>query len=104
MCRRVALTRRRPPGAADVREHDAVGLRLLEPMPDRPPRAHVLRLLLCPHDLTEIRVAAKDLRGLLDRERIELLEPRDGNGLGARPVFVPGDVVIDLPLAEDEPP
>src|SRR5438445_4674461 len=103
MRRRIALARARAPGAPDVPENDALGLRLLEAVADRPPRTHVLRLLLRPHDLAEVRVAAEEPGRLLDRERVELLEPRDRDRLGARPLLVADDVVVDLALAEDEP-
>ena len=63
---RVALARARAPGAADVL--DTLGLRrrlrggLLEPMPDRPPRAHVLWLFLRPDDLANLRIAGDERR------------------------------------------
>ena len=53
--------------------------RLLEPVADRPPRAHVLRLLLGPHDLAEPRIPSQKRLHRLDGERVELLEPRDRN-------------------------
>ena len=55
---------------------------LLEPVADRAPGAHVLRLLLRPDDLLERRVRRDELARRRDRERVELLEPRDRD-LGA---------------------
>src|ERR671930_6107 len=52
---RVALARARPPRPADVPKHDTHRQRLLEPVPDRAPGAHVLRLFLCPDELLEVR-------------------------------------------------
>ena len=37
------------------------------------------------------------------RERVELLDPRDRDRVGAGAQLVPDDVVVDLPGAEDEP-
>src|SRR5256714_11689486 len=76
---RVALARARPPGTADVAELHALGERLLEPVSARTPGPHVLRLLLCPDDLFQVRVRRDQLRGLADRERIQLLDPGDGD-------------------------
>ena len=47
-----------------------MGRRGLEAMADRPPGSHVLRLLLGPHDLPEVRVGPGKRRGRLDRERV----------------------------------
>ena len=101
---RIALARARTPRAADEAQRHAVGLRLLEPVPDRTPRAHVLRLLLHPHDLGEIRIASRQLGRGLDGERVELLEPGDRDVLGARVALAADEVVVDLPRAEHEPP
>jgi hypothetical protein len=100
---RISLARARTPWAADVEERHAFGLRLLEPVADRPPGTHVLRLLLRPDDLAEVRVPAQERRRLLDRERIELLDPGDGDEVGARAVLVTGDVVVDLSRTKNEP-
>jgi hypothetical protein len=72
-------------------------------VPDRAPRSHVLRLLLRPHDLAESRVAAKRLGDGLCRERIELLDPRDRDGVRALAQLVADDVVVDLAGAKDQP-
>src|SRR5215208_2740180 len=98
---RVALRRRRSPGPADVAKRYAVR-GALEPMADRAPRPHVLRLLLHPQDLAHVRVLAHEFRSRVDRERIQLLEPPDGDVPRARACLVPDDVVVDLPRAEDE--
>src|SRR5436853_6579762 len=82
--RRVALARARAPRAAGVAERRRLRQRLLEPVADRPPGAHVLRLLLRPDDLLERRVRPQQLAGRFDRERVELLEPRDGDVLRLR--------------------
>ena len=68
-------------GAPDVAHRDAAG-RLLEPVADRAPGAHVLRLLLRPDDLVERRVRRDELARRLDRERVELLEPGDRDLVG----------------------
>src|SRR5215470_15797840 len=99
----IALARAGAPGPSDVAERNVLGSRLLEAMSGRPPRAHVLRLLLRPDDLLERRIGADELRGLLDRERVELLQAGDGNVPGLRAPLVPDDVVVDLPAAEHEP-
>src|SRR5205823_8827587 len=101
--RRVALARARAPRAAGVGEQDAEVLqRRLEAVANRPPGAHVLRLLLGPDDLTEVRVSGDELGIGLDRKRIELLEPGDGDVSCPGAFFVSGNVVIDLSRAHDE--
>ena len=86
---RIALARRGAPGAADVgdagdRRAGAGGV--VEPMADRAPGAHVLRLLLRPDDLLEAAAAPRcSSASGLDRERVELLEPRDRDVGRARP-------------------
>src|SRR5439155_10647375 len=97
---RVALGGTGPPRASDVAKLDACR-GLLEPVANRAPRAHVLRLLLRPDDLLEARMGRDQRRGCLGRERVELLETGDRDGV--RPRLVAGQVVIDLPGAEDEP-
>ena len=101
---RIALARARAPGAADVVQRHAVGLRLLEPVPDRPPRAHVLRLLLHPDDLAQVRIARRRAPS----------PSRPGTGRAARSArprpgpatpsqqLVADDVVVHLPLADDQ--
>src|SRR5579862_2137102 len=79
---RIPLARARAPRAADVEERDALRLRLLEPVANRPPCAHVLRLFLHPDELAEVRVAGEQRLRLLDREGIQLLEPRNGDSGG----------------------
>src|SRR5262249_27797298 len=100
---RVALARARPPRPADVEEGHPFGLRLLEPVPEGAPGAHVLRLLLGPHELAEVRIGPDPRSRLLDRERVELLDARHRNGRRALAVLVADDVVVDLALAEHEP-
>src|SRR3954468_6675591 len=104
VCRRVALARARPPGAADVAEPDAWRQVLLEAVPNRAPRPHVLRLLLGPDDLRKARIRRDEGGLLLDRERIQLLDPCDRDVFGGLAQLVPGEVVVDLAGAEDEPP
>ena len=62
--------------------------------------AHVLRLLLGPHELLERGIAADELGELVDGERVQLLEPRDGDL--RRPV-AGEEVVVELSRADDEP-
>src|SRR6266699_1169623 len=90
--RRVTLRRRGAPRTADVTKGDAAR-RLLEAVADRPPRAHVLRLLLYPHDLVQVRIPANELGRGFDRGRVELVEPRDGDAARVRAPLVPDDVV-----------
>src|SRR5262249_17823338 len=100
---RIALARARTPRPADVEQRHAFGLRLLQAVPERAPRAHVLRLLLGPHDLAHVRIAAHELGGLLDPERIWPLDPGHGDAPPRIAVLVADDVVVDLPLTEHEP-
>src|SRR6186713_2814018 len=100
---RVALAWAGAPRTAAVAQLDLGRQALLQPVPDRAPGAHVLRLLLRPHDFAEIRVAGEHGLCALGRERIELLEPGDGDAARICALLVTGDVVIDLPLAEHEP-
>src|SRR5205085_1371323 len=86
---RVALAGARAPGAADVAELDALGQVLLQPMADGAPRAHVLRLLLRPDDLGQSRIGGDERGLLLDRERIELLDPGDRDMTRAVAELVP---------------
>ena len=72
-------------------------------MAGRAPGAHVLRLLLRPHDLLERRVRRDQLPRRLDRERVQLLEPRDRDAFGVLVRLVADDVVVDLSRAENEP-
>src|ERR1700720_467746 len=95
---RIALARARAPRAADVEERHGLGLRFLEPMPKWPPRAHVLRLLLRPYDLAQIRIVAKKRSRVFDRERVQLLDSRHCHARRAFAVLVSDDVVVDLAL------
>src|SRR5262249_46803125 len=102
---RVALARARPPGTAHVLHARArIGTRgrFLESVANRAPRPHVLWLLLGPDDLAHPRVRRDEGRHELQRERIELLEPRDRDRGRRRTELVADDVVVDLAAAEDE--
>src|SRR5205809_7898845 len=103
VCGRIALAGARTPGAADVTERDALGQVLLQAVTDRAPRPHVLGFLLRPDDLDQPRVRGDERGLLLDRERIELLDPRNRDVPSAVAELVPREVVIDLSGAEDEP-
>src|SRR6266571_306373 len=85
---RISLRGRRAPRPADVPQRDA-GLtqRLFEPVPNRAPCAHVLRLLLGPHDFSQGGIGSEEPCVLLDRERIEQLEPSDCDLPGIRPLL-----------------
>src|SRR5262249_52460651 len=100
---RIALTRAGAPRTADVEERHAFRLRLLEPVSDRAPGSHVLRLFLRPHDFAQVRVSGQQRLRALGRERIELLDPRDGPAVRLGWLLGAADVVVDLPLAENEP-
>ena len=106
MGRRIALARRgapRAPDVGDARHRRARAGRVVETVPDRAPRPHVLRLLLRPDDLLEPRQAGDQLGDRVDRERIELLQPGNGDARRAGARAVADDVVVDLAAAEDEP-
>src|SRR6059058_1698590 len=96
----IALARARAPRPACVHELHGVRLRLFETVADGAERSHVLRLLLHPHELAQAGVPAQQVRRLLDRERIELLQPCDRDSLRLAAPLVAGDVVVDLPRAE----
>src|SRR5207302_9027579 len=57
----IALARARAPRPAGVVERHRLGQGLLEPVADRAPGAHVLRLLLRPDDLLERRIRPQEL-------------------------------------------
>src|SRR5919106_5959872 len=97
---RIALALARTPRAADVLHSRDVGCarrRLFEAVPDRAPRAHVLRLLLRPDDLADLGIRSDELGDLLERERIELLETTDRDIGRDGPMLVRHDVVVHLP-------
>src|SRR5262245_27616437 len=96
MRRRVALARACAPRPACVRDVDAVRSRHLEPVPDRAPRTHVLRLLLRPDELAELGVRGHQGGRGLDWEGVELLDPGDGNGPCVAALLMPLDVVVEL--------
>src|SRR5438270_9501932 len=98
----IPLARARAPRPSRVHELHGVRLRLLETVADGAERSHVLRLLLHPDELAQARVAAQQIRRLLHRERIQLLEARDRNALRLAAPLVAGDVVVDLARAQDE--
>ena len=100
----IALARAGAPRAADVAERHAVRDRLLEPVPDRAPGAHVLRLLLRPDEFLEMWERPHELGRRVDREWVELLQPADRDPVGRPAQLVGGEVVVDLPGAEHEPP
>src|ERR671931_502902 len=76
--RGIALAWTGAPRPAGIDERDLrIAQRRLEAMADRPPRAHVLRLLLRPRDLAQVRIRGHQPGVRVDRERIELLEPGD---------------------------
>src|SRR5437773_12356999 len=93
---RVALTGARPPGSSGVAEGDALGQRLFEPVPDRAPRTHVLRLFLRPDELFQVRVRAHELGRRQDRERVELLQPAEREPRSLPPPLVAGGAVVAL--------
>src|SRR4051794_1897809 len=102
MRRRIALGGAGAPRTPDVADGNAVG-RLLQAMPDRAPGAHVLRLLLRPDDLVQVRVRGDQPMRCDRRERIELLDTRDGDARVVAGELLADDVVVDLPGAEHEP-
>src|SRR5215831_3157722 len=79
MGRRVALGRGRARRAADVAEVDALGNQLGHPAEHHAPRAHVLRLLLDPEDLLQVRILGDEAGDLVAREGVQKLHPGDGD-------------------------
>ena len=92
---RIALARACSPTPPDIAQRPA-GNGLLEPMPDRAPGAHVLRLLLRPDDFGEPRVGGDEARGLLGRERVELFDASDRDRWRLGSKLVADDVVVEL--------
>src|SRR4029079_9522680 len=99
----VALRGPAPPRPADVPQSHALGQRLLEPVPDRTPGAHGLRLLLRPDALLPPWKRPHELAVGVDGERIELLDPPDRDGVRLLAQLVSDEVVVDLPGADHEP-
>jgi len=81
-----------------------VGERLLQPVPDLVPRALVLGLLLAPDDLLRVRIPRNRARVLLDRERIELLDPHDRDAIELLRAARLDELVVDLAAAEHDAP
>src|SRR3954451_6045799 len=71
---RIALTRARAPRPAGEAEADPFRQGLFEAVPDRAPGARVLRLLLSPDQLFEVRERADERGRSRDRKRVELLQ------------------------------
>src|SRR5262245_15956020 len=67
------------------------------------PRTHVLRLLLRPDELRDVRITREQLVVGGHRERIDLLQAGNGDPFGLPVGRMPDDVVIDLARAKDEP-
>src|SRR6185312_750421 len=94
---------RRRRRAAGV-EHDApLAQRLLQAVADLVPGALVLRLLLTPHHLTQIRIACEHRLVVLGRERVELLDAYQCHI--AYGILAPRlqQIEVDLAAAEDHP-
>ena len=100
---RVALAGAGALGAADVAELDALGHELGHAARHHLPGAHVLRLLLDPDDLLEVRIAGDQLGDLLARERVEQLDAGDRDLRRRLALLVAVDVVVDLAAAEHQP-
>src|SRR4051794_1384672 len=95
-------SRRRRAGPTRVEELLLARQRLLKAMTNLVPRALILRLFLAPDDLFRVSVTACDLRVLLDRERIQLLDAHDrdaGDVLGAPKL---GEIEVDLAAAKHD--
>src|SRR5688572_20698834 len=75
MPRRGTFRRARIPAATDVAKRPAPVDQLLDERADELPRAHVLRLLLHPAHFPDVRIRAQHRPQLLERERVELLDP-----------------------------
>ena len=95
-------------GLADSAPADAGdGVRLLvglvEPTLDRVPRAHVLGLFLQPVDLVGVRVPGQHVGHAVERPRVELLDPCDGDRCAGGVTGRLG-LVADLAGGEHDPP
>ena len=102
---RIALARRGAPRAADIRDPRDRGAgsgRVVEPVSDRAPGPHVLRLLLRPDDLLEPRQAARAWRRLRPETGRAARAGRRRHGR-AGPLVVADDVEVHLAAAEHEP-
>src|SRR5690348_6401720 len=75
--RRITACRRRHGRPAGVSQGDAGGQRRFEPLAHEVPGAVVLRLLLRPHHLSELRIAGELPSQLVRRKRIERLRAQD---------------------------
>src|SRR5580765_6746428 len=92
--------RRRPPGVAEALALVHV---LVDVVLDEEPGALVLRLILAPDDLAQVRVLLELGRERLVRERVELLDT-DDRDIGILAVGARADeVVVDLARAGDQP-
>src|SRR5690606_2800300 len=60
------------------------------------PRAHVLRLILHPHDAGAGSVGLEQRRELLFREWVQLLEPHDSHVIPAELLPVRDELVVDF--------
>ena len=101
--RGVALGRAAAPRAADVAQAHARRDGGLDAVAHRAPGAHVGRLFLGPDDLGQAGVARQQLGQLGRRERVELLDARDRDLVGAGALGVALDVVVEAAGAEHEP-
>src|SRR5690606_16903517 len=76
--------------------------RLLQAVPNLVPRALILGLFLTPDDFLGVLEALDDASILVDRERIQLLDPNQSDTFDAFVAPVLGEVVVDLAAAEDD--
>ena len=98
----IALARRGAQLAADVVVRHTLRDGLVQAVLHEGARAHVLRLLLDPDHLAQVRIAREQLEHLGGRERVEQLDAPDCDVAGGRALLVADDVVVDLAAAEDE--
>src|SRR6185436_3377632 len=80
----------------------ATGQDVLEPILNKRPAAHVLRLFLRPHNLLRIRIAGERFAQTVRRKRIELLEAHNRDTPILSLLSSLDQVVIDLAAAQHD--
>src|SRR5205085_621382 len=89
-------------GAAGVEGALAGGQQPREPRLDEAPAAVVLRLLLTPDELRRLPVGREDFAQRTLGERVELLQPHEGDAIVVRLLARRREVVEDLAAADDD--
>src|SRR5947209_18322231 len=98
----VSLARRSSLRPADVAEHQRLGEDLPQPRGHVGPGAHVPRLLLDPHHLSQLWVLRDQREDLGLGERIQELDPPYRNLRALRAPLVPDELVVELAAAQEQ--